>query len=262
MESSDITKKVEELARKAGALALAGASSVLASFKGGDPRDVVTNIDLEISAYLKAEIAKCYPEHHFYSEEDVSVIDPHAYTWIIDPIDGSSNYARGLPHYGVCVTVLYQNCVVAAAVYNPVTTECFTLGHDGPYCNGHSIEVGGATMLSEAYVNFHPGRRPEHRGWAGETQVALLELAKKSINLAASAMDLCYTACGKTDVVIYGTLSTLDVCGAIAILRSAGGEVYSYETKEPVLYLSTPQRVIATAHRALLDDYFTQIMSM
>jgi myo-inositol-1(or 4)-monophosphatase len=157
--------------------------------------------------------------------------------------------------------VLFAHKVVAASVYNPVTNECFTLEEDGAYCNGVKIEVGKVTLLSDAYVNFHPGRRAEHRNWAGETQVALLAHAKKSMNLGASAMDLCYTACGKTDAVVYGTLSTLDVCGAIAILRSAGGEVYTYDTKEPVAYLPTPQRVIATLNKALLDDYFLHVMS-
>jgi myo-inositol-1(or 4)-monophosphatase len=256
MTLSDIGATAKRLVKIGGDEALRGYSLLVVSSKNGDVRDVVTNVDVAISTLLKKEIANLYPDHAFYSEEEQQSINPDIYTWVIDPIDGTSNYARGLPHYGVCITVLYKDAVVSAVVYNPVTQELFIVDQGVAYYNEVPMHVSGVRDLKEAYVNFHPGRRVEDRTWAGELQVLLLGNACKSVNLAASGLDLCYTACGKTDMVIYGTLSTLDVAGAIAMLRAAGGEVYVYATQQPVLFSQAPQRIIATNNALLLDNFF------
>ncbi len=256
MNLSEIGKTAERLVVLAGGEALKGSSSILVSSKNGDVRDVVTNVDIDVSNLLKREIAEVHPDHAFYSEEEQHSINHDMYTWVVDPIDGTSNYARGLPHYSVCITVLYQEAVVTAVVFNPVTQECFIFDQGVAYYNGAPMHVSPVTSLKDAYVNFHPGRREEDRVWAGELKVLLLAHARKSINLAASALDLCYTACGKTDVLIYGTLSTLDVAGAVVMVRASGGEVYDYATQKPVLFSPQPQRVIATNNRAVLDDFF------
>lgn len=249
----------EAFARLAGTYALSHRDELSVGSKGGDYRNLVTNIDIAVSDMLKLEIATQFPDDQFYSEEDPSTVDAHTRTWVIDPIDGTSNYVRAIPYYSSCVSVLKEGKVEAAAVFSPVMGECFVL-HDGKATfDGKQMTVSEVSELKQAYVNFHPGRKMEHHEWAGETKKQLLVAAKKTMNLGSSALDLCYLAAGRTDVLVYGTLSTLDVAGAVAMVRAAGGEVYDYDTKEPVLLSDESQRIIATANRPLLEDYFAHV---
>lgn len=250
--------KVEEYARLAGSYARKHASEIEIGSKGGDYRNLVTNIDIAVSDLLKEKVIGEFPDDHYYSEEEPTALVNAARTWVVDPIDGTSNYARSIPLYSSCVSVIENGEVLASSVYSPVMDECFTLNDGSVYLNGKVISVSATNELKDAYVNFHPGRRAEHREWAGETKVQLLGSAKKTMNFGSSALDLCYVASGRTDVLIYGTLSTLDVAGAVAMVRAAGGEVYDYDTKEPITISPEPQRIIATANRELLEDYFSK----
>lgn len=261
-EAMETTKDIYTFAKRlavfGGEYACEKHQNAIVDFKNGDPRDVVTNIDTEIDAEIQKKISERYPEHGFYSEESGTLNNRDSKSWAIDPIDGTSNYARGIPHYACCVSYLENNEVKAGAVYNPITRECFTYNQGRAFLNDTEISVSSTTSLKNAYVIFHPGRKPEMNEWAGESIRKLLKNAQKNINLASAALDLCFLASGKVDVVIYGTLTTLDVAGAIAMVRSAGGEVYTYDTKTPVSFIKEPQRIIATATPELLEDYFRQ----
>lgn len=250
----DFVPVTERLARLAGEHALKHQATLNEWSKGDDPRDLVTNVDLEVTALLKAEIAKEFPQDRFYSEEATIGISGPGRVWLIDPIDGTSNYARALPLYSCCVTLIEAGAVVAGTIFAPVLNECFSIGPNGPTRNGEAIAVRETTALKDAYVNFHPGRKPEHRVWAGAMKMFLLERAKKSLNLGSSALDLAYVASGRFDALIYGTLTTADIAGAIELVRRAGGEVYNFETGEPVALSTEPQRIIATATRELFEE--------
>jgi myo-inositol-1(or 4)-monophosphatase len=257
---SNIEQFAKELAVLAGTYAKEQRNNIQVSSKGGDYRDVVTNVDLEITKLLAAKVAEAFPDHVFYSEEapvDFSGTDT---VWVVDPIDGTSNYARKLPLYSSCVTVIKQGEVITSAVYQPVTQDLFLVSEAGVTGNGEPVQVSDVTELAQAYVNFHPGRKPEHSEWAGALTRQLLQKAKKTINYGSSALDLAYVATGRLDLVIYGTLTTIDIAGAIEMVRRAGGEVYNYDTKEPVEVSGEKQRIIAVANQALLEDYFRMIV--
>jgi len=240
-------------------MARARQSEIIIGYKNGDARDVVTNIDIEISSLLVARIAAQFKDHGIYSEESGVEGAASNWLWSIDPIDGTSNYVRGLPHYSCVVTVLYQGAVQAAAVYAPVYGECYHLEAEIAYCDNRPLRTTHITKLHTAYVNFHPGRKEVDREWASDTLRGLLGGARKSMNLGSSALDLCYVAAGKTDAMIYGTLSTLDVAGAVAIVRAAGGEVYIYGTTTPVEFTAEPQKLVATTNDTLLTDLYEQL---
>lgn len=249
---------VKDVVISGGTYAFEKQQNAIVDFKNGDPQDVVTNIDHEIDTTIRQRITEAFPQHGFYSEESGVVSENEAHMWSIDPIDGTSNFTRGIPHYACCVSYLENNEVRAAGVYNPATKECFTYQNGEVFLNATKISVSNTISLKDAYVIFHPGRKEEMREWAGESLKVLLQHAQKNINLASAALDLCFLATGRVDMVIYGTLTTLDVAGAVAVVRASGGEVYNYETRKPVLFLSVPQRIIATATPELLEDYFRQ----
>jgi len=250
---------VIDLARQGGELARDRRQHMIVASKNGDVRDVVTNIDIEISQHLVAIIEKKFPDHDIYSEESHRSETASDWLWAIDPIDGTSNYVRGLPHYSCVVTVLYRGDVYATAVYAPMLQECYWLDAGAAYCNGDKLQPAQVTELSAAYVNFHPGRKEMYRQWASDTLHTLLGSARKSMNLGSSALDLCYVAAGKTDVLVYGSLSTLDVAGAVALVRAVGGEVYQYGTTDPVQFTKESQRLIAITNQALLHDVYDKL---
>ena len=89
--------------------------------KGDDVRDVVTNIDIEINKFITGEIKKQFPDHSIYSEEAKSEGGKSEYMWAIDPIDGTSNSSRSIPHFAVCLALLHEASPIICVSYNSLT---------------------------------------------------------------------------------------------------------------------------------------------
>lgn len=226
--------------------------------KGGDLRNVVTAVDLEINDFLTKEIKNAYPTEKIFSEEikteDLATGD----FWSIDPIDGTANFARNIPHFAVCLSFVSAGEPIVGAVYNPVTQELFSFEKgEGVFLNGQSLRVSEVNQLSEAYVLLHIGRLPDVRDWGLDLQAKLLSRAKKNLNLGSSALDLCFLAAGRVEAVIYGTLTTQDMAVALAMVRAAGGEVYSLDGL-PILLSPEPQSLIAVNCQSIFEDIVKQ----
>lgn len=230
----------------------------LVSHKGIDERNVITGVDIEVNDFLLKRIRESYPKHDIYSEE-VSDARKSDYQWTIDPIDGTSNFVRGIPHYAVCVGFLEKGVPIAGAVYNPITNELFSFSAvEGAFCNGKQIMVRETMKIADAYTALRIGRsteegRTELFSWGLALHEFLLRQGHKTMNFGSSALDLCFVASGRLDAVIYGTFNTRDVACAIGILRAAGGEIYSYQTGEVAQITDVPQRIIATGTKELCD---------
>jgi myo-inositol-1(or 4)-monophosphatase len=212
--------------------------------KGGNVRDVVTSADKYVNEFLVQKIRAAFPEHRIYSEEGAEGAEESEYLWVIDPIDGSSNFSRGIPHYAVSIGLLTNGVPEVGAVYNPVTCELFSFKKGGgAFLNGTPIRVSDVPTLARAQVIFSPGsRRPELWDWASASYRKLLEHSFKRGMYGSSALDLCYVACGRADAGVYGTLSTLDIAGALGILTEAGGSALS-SSGGPVLLRPESQKV-------------------
>lgn len=193
--------------------------------KGGNPKDIVTSVDLEVSRFLIDAIRATFPTHDIYSEEEVGTRTKNEYLWVIDPIDGSSNFSRGIPHFAVVIGLLQKGEAQCAAIYNPVTQELFSFKKGGgAYLNGTPIHVSPITDLKQSQVLLHAGRKPELQGWGGESYRRLLGAVNKSGNLSCVSLDTCFVAAGRVEANIYGTLlSSLDIAPGLGLLAEAGG---------------------------------------
>jgi len=221
--------------------------------KGGDPRDVVTSVDFAVNDFITSKIREAFPEDVIYSEEGSTAALDAPHLWTIDPIDGSSNFSRGIPHFAVCLAFLQDGVPEAGAGYNPITNELFSFKKGGgAFLNNKPIHVSEEVELKNSFVLFHAGRKPEMREWGGYLYRQLLEHAKKTSNFAGSALDTCFVASGRVEANIYGTLSTLDIAAAVGILTEAGGILVT-ENGEPVPLIATPQRIIAANSTAIAD---------
>jgi myo-inositol-1(or 4)-monophosphatase len=213
--------------------------------KGGDPRDVVTSVDSAVNEFIIGKIKETYPDDTIYSEEGGGS-EGGVRTWTIDPIDGSANFSRGIPHYAICLALLEGGVPTAGAVYNPVTGELFSFKKGGgAFLNGTPIKVSAITELKDASVFLHAGRKPELWDWGGASYIKLLGAAKKTSNYGGSALDACFVAAGRIEANIYGRLTTMDIASAIGILLEAGGRVVN-DKGEQIAFSTEPQKVVMT----------------
>ncbi len=222
--------------------------------KGFDPRDVVTSVDRDVNEFIVEKIKKEFPAYSIYSEEGGGKSEENDYKWIIDPIDGSSNFSRGIPHFAVCLGLLDKNTPVVGAVYNPVTKELFSFKKgQGAFLNNNPIKVLKEKELKNSYIFFTAGRKEGSREWGGESYKSLLASVKKTRNFASSSLDICFVASGKIEANIYGTLSTLDISPALGILTEAGGVVTNESGEVPNLS-NEPQKIFMANNKKTLKE--------
>lgn len=244
----------ESLVRDVGERIAAARGDVLGVMqKGDDTRNEVTAADTEAHEMLTSAIQAAYPEHGIYSEEGEGSRTDGEFLWVLDPIDGTSNFARGIPHFAVCVGLLQSGVPIAGAVFNPVTNELFSFEEGtGAFLGGAPMRASSITDPKKAQVFLHIGRKSALWDWGAASTRSLLEGTKKLKDFGSSGLDLCFLAAGRTEVVVYGTLTTYDVASAIGMVRASGGDVYTPQGEVAELS-AEPQPIIATSNRALFD---------
>lgn len=224
------------------------------TIKEGDPRNIVTSVDLAVSSFLESSIKDAFPGHAIYSEEGAVGPDEGEDLWAMDPIDGTRNFVRGLPHFAVSLCYLKEGVPTAGAVYNPTTGELYSFERGkGAFLNGEPIRVSSITELSHAYIFLHAGRKSDDWEWGGNSYKTLLSRAYKTSNFASSALDICFVAAGRIEAVAYGGLLTMDVAAAFGILEAAGGVSVGRDGEKLRMTL-VPERIIAANTNAIIDQ--------
>lgn len=233
--------------KKAGEILLANyQQNQTISIKEGDIRNIVTETDFKINKFLIKEIKNHCPEHGIYSEETGSDSLSNKNLWTIDPIDGTANFARRIPHFAITIGLLQNGQPILGAVYNPITKELYSFEKGkGAFLNGTPIHVSNVAVLDDACVFMTSGRKPGTQEWGSQLYLNLLKRANKTRNFAGSALDLCFVAAGKIEGTVYGTLTTMDVASAIGILAEAGGMITD-GNGNPLPLSVLPQRCVVS----------------
>lgn len=228
--------------------------------KNEDWKDTVTSVDLDVNNFILNEITRAYPDDGLYSEEGGGTAGKER-VWVVDPIDGSSNFSRSIPHFAVSVGLIVSGTPVVGAVYNPVTRDLFSFEKGkGAYCNGVLARVSSRTDPRDSYALLTAGRKDAVREWGGESYKKLLANFKKTKNLGSSALDICFAGTGRVEAVIYGTLTTKDIAPALGFLYEAGGAACTH-TGEPVAYTDEAQRVYIANNDTMLTFVRTLLES-
>lgn len=224
------------------------------SHKGKDRRNVLTNADKEINILLLNKIKKEFPLDSVYSEESENSSAEGEYVWALDPIDGSANFSRGIPHYASSVSLLKNGEPILGAVYNPITDEMFSFKKGvGSFLNNHKIEPSSVILAKDAHSFLRVGRNEKLLSWGLSLQEEFLKNLKKVSNFGTTSLDLCFLASGRVDVVVYGTFTTKDVAGSIGLLREAGGSILT-PFGENVQISSERQPIVAVANLDLFKE--------
>lgn len=218
-----------DIVRRAGEIQLARqASGFVISKKGAI--DLVTEVDLECERMCRDVIAERFPGHDVLAEEFGSVQAeraPSRWRWIFDPLDGTTNFAHGLPIFCASLGLEVDGRREVAAIYDPTRNELFTAERGaGAFLNGKPLAVSGTMAVSEALlVTGFPYDVHETMGPLVELFALFLGRARAVRRLGSAALDLCYVAAGRFDAFWEQHLKPWDVAAGALIVEEAGGRV-------------------------------------
>ncbi len=209
----------------------------------------VTDMDIESEAFLKEHIWAEYPNHAVLGEEGgrwiqegkkATEADRVDYEWVLDPIDGTTNFIHGFPFFCISVALKYKNKTVIGVVYQPMMDRLFwSIRGEGAYMDGLPIQVSATKSLGKAVIatGFPYNRREEN--------VNLLPFNRIVNELAgirrtgSAALDLCYVACGALDGYWEYDINEWDYCAGRLILEEAAGIFEVIEEENHHLYVSS-----------------------
>jgi myo-inositol-1(or 4)-monophosphatase len=192
--------------------------------------DLVTQADLASEAKILESIRSRYPDHAILAEESGKSGGESAIRWVIDPLDGTTNYAHGLPIFGISIAAEAHGEALVGVVLNPMGGELFTaIKRRGALLNERPIKVSATkTVADSLLITGFP------YDW-GDRQAAIIErferctLAARGVRrLGAAALDLCYLAAGRADAYWEGQLKPWDTAAGVLIAREAGATVTDY----------------------------------
>jgi len=200
--------------------------------------DLVTETDLAVEKFLKAKLAECLPGSSFLAEEtsgDAELVD---LTWIIDPLDGTTNFAHGLPMVATSVALWDKGQVVLGIVNLPIMNEVFTaLRGGGAFKNGESIHVSDCDSLEESLIaTGFPYAIEDHVDFITEALSKVLVTTQGVRRPGAAALDLAYLSCGRYDGYYENSLKPWDMAAGWLLVEEAGGRVTEYGDDEFNLY--------------------------
>lgn len=219
----------------------------LTNVKYKSPRNKLTVADTATQKFLVDRIRKKYPDHSIMAEESGKIINPgKQFLWVIDPIDGTAAFAKGLPWFGTSIGIFKDNKPYLGVVYDPIIDELFwAQKNKGAYLNGKKIKPSKVDNLKQ--VNASIGFPWQRRSALGQKQLKNFNnLNDKLENLfiaVCAVTSFCYVACGRLDAYFEYILYPWDFAGATIIVDEAGGKVTTPEGK-PWSLKST--RLVAT----------------
>ncbi len=195
-------------------------------------RDDVTDADYAAQEAIVAAIRSQYPDHPIVSEENGigRAVDswepPPGYWWLIDPLDGTTNYSRGIPQYCVSVAVVEGLTVRAGAIYDPVREHVFAAARGkGATLNGQPIQVSARDDLAAAVIQCGLGRDPTWRGRGLAVLNAIAPRCRTVRMLGASALGQAYVAAGWLEGTIQLKLRPWDYAAGALLVQEAGGRL-------------------------------------
>ena len=192
--------------------------------------DLVTDVDVSIERALRATIAERFPTHDVLGEElGGAAVVPAGPCWVFDPIDGTTNFAHGLPIFCSSIALEIGGVAEVAAVYDPTRRELFTAQRGaGASLNGRPLRVSKATSLVDAMlVTGFPYDVHQRVDEIVGLFAAFVGRARAVRRLGSAAIDLCYVAAGRLDGFWESDLKPWDIAGGALIVSEAGGRVTS-----------------------------------
>ncbi|MGY0398435.1 MAG: inositol monophosphatase family protein [Ostreibacterium sp.] len=191
------------------------------------PNDYVSEIDIAVEASLIKTIHEAYPHHQIIAEESGKTgPDNSEYRWVIDPIDGTTNFIKGLPHFAISIALYKQKKLEAGLVYQPITNEMFSASRGaGATLNDHKIRVAKTLPENAVIITGIPYRHPHLMPMQINQIKKVLSTFPDIRRLGSAALDLCYVACGRVDGYFELGLAEWDIAAGALIAQESGAIV-------------------------------------
>ncbi len=222
MNLKDIQPAVEQAVKESGKILLSYFNTSLEKYHKVDG-SYATDADVASEQYLLKALGKIMPEAGFYAEES-GVSNSSEYMWVIDPLDGTTNFAQGIPYFCVSVALTRNDERVLGVIYQPTTKELFlAIKGLGVTLNGKAIQVSEQKDFSKAVIGCSLTHTVDYRFY---NMITELEPKIYSVRLmGASALDMAYCAVGRLDGAFFGQLCWWDIAAGSLIIEEAGGKV-------------------------------------
>ena len=227
-------EKIISIVREAGEIVLGATDIAEKTTEKGGAADLVTKYDVAVENFLREKLTALLPEALFYGEESEKCGDPtKGWVFIVDPIDGTTNFVRGLNQSAISVALYKDGVGEYAAVLDPFKNELFSAQRGkGAYLNGAPIRVSDRPLEKGI---FGMGTAIYNREFEEKTIAVTAQLFARSCDfrrMGAAALDLCYVAAGRYDAFFEFSLAPWDYAAASLVIREAGGRICTMEGEE------------------------------
>ena len=220
-------EQIMDVVRRAGEMVLSAHDIAAGTHEKTSAADLVTEYDLAVEAFLKRELPPLCPGSIFYGEEEAENADPSRdWAFIVDPIDGTTNFVRGLRQSAISVALARDGQVEYAVVFDPYKNEMFSARRGGgAFLNGAPIHVSGKPLAEGI---FGMGTAIYRREYLEPTMRVTEQLFRRACDfrrLGAAALDLCDVACGRVELFFEYSLCPWDFAAGSLIITEAGGHI-------------------------------------
>jgi len=224
---------------------------------------LVSYVDKTAEEKLVAGLQPLIPEATFLTEEETVETKQGTFQWIIDPLDGTTNFLHQLPFFSISVALQHKEETVLGIVLEVVRGECFYAWKGGgAWLNGQAIRVSNNNQLSEALIaTGFPYYDYDHTDAYLEVLKHLMKNTRGIRRYGSAALDLAFTACGRFDAYYEYSLNAWDIAAGALIVKEAGGEVTAFSADKNYLFdgqIIAGSVPIRKELNAIIDKYFTQ----
>jgi myo-inositol-1(or 4)-monophosphatase len=243
-----------EAAQKAGRMLIRDFGEVehlQVSRKG--PADFVSNADIKSEKTIVAALEKARPGYNFLLEEGGAKKGTQTgFRWIVDPLDGTTNFLHGIPHWAISIALEKEGEVIAGVVYDPIKDEMFTAEKGtGALMNNRRLRVAARTTLKESLLVLG---NEKANGFAKDIQ-SLSPVTAGMRRFGSASLDLCYVAAGRFDAFWEENLNAWDVAAGALIIREAGGKVTDYSGGKDYVF----GKSIVAGNEKIYGELFRQL---
>ncbi len=254
LDYNEICLKVTEISKTAGNFIRKEKGKITAeNIETKGLNSLVTYVDKTAEKLIIDALKKLIPEAGFITEEGTETKQAEIFNWIVDPLDGTTNFIHGLEPFAVSIALKENDEIVAGVVYEIGKDECFYACKNAPaYLNGNEIKVTKIDKLSDSLVatGF-----PYYDFSENKAILASLEYFMKNSHgirrLGSAATDLVYVACGRLEAFYEFGLSPWDVAAGVFIVQQAGGKVCDFNKNDNYIF----GREIVAANSAVFDEF-------
>lgn len=256
----DIKHFLLDVIQEAGEIMIEGQSSDFRTQSKSHYNDLVTEYDVKVENHITERIKKKFKNHSILGEENGEFLsDNNEYLWIIDPIDGTVNYAHHIPLFSCSIALMHQNELILGAVYNPMTRELFhAMKNHGAFLNDRPIHVSTQSDFKKSLLVTGFSYQATQSAFTFPLFEKIVSQNIPIRRLGSAALDLAYVACGRFEGFWEEGLKPWDIAAGYLLITEAGGRISDFEGEKGHVF----QKSTWVSNGHIHDDFLTTLYEL